>query len=28
VASLKRTYALHSGISPYLGSKMRATPRT
>jgi uncharacterized protein (DUF362 family) len=28
VASLKRTYTLHSGISPYLGTKLRPTPRT
>jgi uncharacterized protein (DUF362 family) len=28
VASLKRTYTLHSGISPYLGTKLRAYPRT
>jgi uncharacterized protein (DUF362 family) len=28
VSSLKRTYTLHSGISPYLGTKLRSTPRT
>jgi uncharacterized protein (DUF362 family) len=28
IASLKRTYTLHSAISPYLGTKLRSTPRT
>ena len=28
VASLKRTYTLHSSISPYLGTNLRSTPRT
>jgi uncharacterized protein (DUF362 family) len=28
IATYKRTYTLHSGISPYLGTKLRPTPRT